>query len=80
MLEVFPGWGTVLRTFVAAIPGLMVIVVILACVMGGVYHRDRVGGDRGRVLALPDRVVVYRTMDRDKLLKVARPRRRRRPA
>jgi tripartite ATP-independent transporter DctM subunit len=36
MLEVFPGWGTVLRTFIAALPGLGVIAVILGCVMGGV--------------------------------------------
>ncbi|MDY7577103.1 TRAP transporter large permease [Herbaspirillum sp. RTI4] len=36
MLERFPGWYAVLRSFLAAVPGLMVIIVILGCVMGGV--------------------------------------------
>src|ERR1700674_1993971 len=35
MLERFPGWAAVVRTFVAAIPGLLVIVIILVCVMEG---------------------------------------------
>ncbi|CAB3770137.1 TRAP transporter large permease [Paraburkholderia solisilvae] len=36
VLQKFPGWLTVARTFVGALPGLMVIAIILFCVAKGV--------------------------------------------
>ena len=68
MLEVFPGWGAVLRTFVAAIPGLMVIVVILACVMGGVTTATEAAAI-AVAYSLCLTAFFYRTMDRSKLLR-----------
>ena len=77
--QVFPGWGAVLRTFIASLPGLMVIVIILACVMGGVTTATEAAAI-AVAYSLFLTVVVYRTMTRAKLLQLARPRRRRRPA
>lgn len=34
---VFPGWGEVARTFAAALPGLLVIVIILTGILSGVF-------------------------------------------
>lgn len=34
---VFPGWGEVVRTFVAALPGLLVVVIILTGILSGVF-------------------------------------------
>src|SRR6267154_700259 len=36
LIEKFPGWGAVVRYFVASVPGLLVVVIILFCVMAGV--------------------------------------------
>jgi len=33
----FPGWGEVLRAFVAALPGLLVVVIIVAGILSGVF-------------------------------------------
>src|SRR5437016_4517283 len=38
MVERFPGWNAVLRAFVASVPGLLVIVIILVCVMEGIFR------------------------------------------
>ncbi|MGN6232322.1 MAG: TRAP transporter large permease [Trinickia sp.] len=35
-LPMFPGWGTVAKSFVGAIPGLFVILIILTCVAKGI--------------------------------------------
>ena len=34
---VFPGWGTVARTFAAALPGLLVVAIILTGILSGVF-------------------------------------------
>lgn len=34
---VFPGWGEVARTFAAALPGLLVVVIILTGILSGVF-------------------------------------------
>ena len=68
MIETFPGRGVVLRTFVAAIPGLLVIVVILACVMGGVTTATEAAAI-AVAYSLCLTGLFYRTMDRTKLLR-----------
>ena len=66
MVERFPGWATVVRTFVAAIPGLLVIAVILGCVMGGITTATEAAAI-AVAYSLLLTAVVYRTMDRAKL-------------
>jgi tripartite ATP-independent transporter DctM subunit len=68
MVERFPGWGAVLRTFVAAIPGLLVIVIILACVMQGIATATEAAAIAVSYSLLLT-VVIYRTMTRAKLFK-----------
>lgn len=68
MVERFPGWGMVGKTFLAAIPGLMVIVIILACVMKGVATATEAAAI-AVTYSLLLTVVAYRTMTREKLFK-----------
>jgi len=68
MVERFPGWRAVLTTFVAAIPGLMVIVVILGCVMGGVTTATEAAAI-AVAYSLLLTSLIYRTMSREKLIK-----------
>jgi tripartite ATP-independent transporter DctM subunit len=68
MVEIFPGWSVVLRTFVAAIPGLLVIGVILGCVMGGVTTATEAAAI-AVAYSLCLTAFFYRTMSRTKLLK-----------
>ncbi|QNK65986.1 TRAP transporter large permease [Variovorax sp. PAMC26660] len=68
MVERFPGWGMVSKTFLAAIPGLMVIVIILVCVMQGVATATEAAAI-AVTYSLLLTVVAYRTMTREKLFK-----------
>ncbi len=68
MVERFPGWGMVGKTFLAAIPGLMVIVIILVCVMQGVATATEAAAI-AVTYSLLLTVVAYRTMTREKLFK-----------
>lgn len=68
MVERFPGWGMVAKTFLAAIPGLMVIVIILVCVMQGVATATEAAAI-AVTYSLLLTVVAYRTMTREKLFK-----------
>ena len=68
MLERFPGWAAVVRTFVAAIPGLLVIVIILVCVMEGITTATEAAAI-AVTYSLLLTVVIYRTMTRQKLFK-----------
>ncbi|KQW55366.1 TRAP transporter large permease [Variovorax sp. Root411] len=68
MVERFPGWGMVAKTFLAAIPGLMVIVIILVCVMKGVATATEAAAI-AVTYSLLLTVVAYRTMSREKLFK-----------
>src|SRR5689334_10918831 len=68
MVERFPGWGTVVRTFIAAIPGLLVIAIILFCVMEGVATATEAAAI-AVTYSLLLTVVVYRTMTKTALLK-----------
>jgi len=68
MIERFPGWNAVLRTFIASIPGLMVIVIILVCVMEGIATATEAAAI-AVTYSLLLTVVIYRTMTKQKLFK-----------
>ena len=68
MIERFPGWAAVLRTFIASIPGLMVIVIILVCVMEGIATATEAAAI-AVTYSLLLTVVIYRTMTKQKLFK-----------
>ena len=68
MLEKFPGWSAVLRTFVASMPGLMVVVIILVCIMKGVATATEAAAIAVSYSLLLT-VFIYRTMNKEKLLK-----------
>ncbi len=67
MIERFPGWSAVLRTFIASIPGLMIIVIILICVMEGIATATEAAAIAVSYSLLLT-VVIYRTMTKKKLL------------
>lgn len=68
MITKFPGWHMVLRTFIAAIPGLLVIAVILGCVMGGVATATEAAAI-AVTYSLCLTALAYRTLSREKLMK-----------
>ena len=68
MVERFPGWGMVLRTLIAAVPGLLVIAVILGCVMGGVTTATEAAAI-AVTYSLLLTTVVYRSLSRKNLMK-----------
>ena len=68
MLTMFPGWGMVFRSFLAAMPGLFVIAVILGCVMGGVTTATEAAAI-AVAYSLALTTLVYRSIDRKILVK-----------
>ncbi|CAN5823405.1 TRAP transporter large permease [soil metagenome] len=68
MIERFPGWNAVLRSFIASIPGLMVIVIILVCVMEGIATATEAAAI-AVTYSLLLTVVIYQTMTKQKLFK-----------
>src|SRR3989440_3283786 len=68
MLEKFPGWNAVLRAFVASVPGLLVVVIILVCVMEGITTATEAAAI-AVTYSLILTIVIYRTMSKDKLLR-----------
>jgi tripartite ATP-independent transporter DctM subunit len=68
MVEKFPGWAAVLRSFIASVPGLMVIVIILLCVMEGITTATEAAAI-AVTYSLILTVFVYRTMTRSNLMK-----------
>lgn len=67
MITHFPGWMAVLRHFIAALPGLMVIAVILGCVMGGVTTATEAAAI-AVTYSLLLTTVVYRSLSRQALI------------
>jgi tripartite ATP-independent transporter DctM subunit len=65
-LQVFPGWFAVLRAFLGALPGLLVIAIILFCVARGIATATE-AASIAVMYSLALTVVVYRTMTREKL-------------
>jgi tripartite ATP-independent transporter DctM subunit len=68
MVEKFPGWGAVLSTFVASLPGLMVIAIILVCVMEGITTATEAAAI-AVTYSLLLTTLIYRTMTKQKLLR-----------
>jgi len=67
-LDAFPGWIAVLTSFVAAIPGLLVVVIILGCIIMGVTTATEAAAIAvGYSLLLT--IFGYRTMNWEKLMK-----------
>jgi len=64
----FPGWGEVLRAFVAALPGLLVIVIIVAGILSGVFTATE-SAATAVFWALLVTVFVYRTLSWQNFLK-----------
>jgi tripartite ATP-independent transporter DctM subunit len=57
----FPGWGEVLRAFGAALPGLLVVVIILVGILSGAFTATE-SASIAVAWALAITVLVYRTM------------------
>ncbi len=68
LVQRFPGWGAVLRTFIASLPGLMVVAIILVCVMKGITTATEAAAI-AVTYSLLLTVFVYRTMTRRNLVK-----------
>ena len=66
----FPGWYAVLVSFVAALPGLFVVILILGCIISGATTATEAAGI-AVAYSLLLTFVVYRTMDWNKLMKAA---------
>jgi tripartite ATP-independent transporter DctM subunit len=65
-LQKFPGWAAVARTFVGALPGLMVIAIILFCVAKGIATATEAAAI-AVTYSLVLTFVAYRTMTMKKL-------------
>ena len=66
MIRMFPGWAMVLRTAIASLPGLAIIGIILACVMGGVTTATEAAAI-AVAYSLFLTTVVYRSITREKM-------------
>jgi len=67
-LAKFPGWPTVARSLVSALPGLFVILIILGCVANGVATATEAAAI-AVAYSLVLTIVVYRSMTRERLFK-----------
>lgn len=65
-LQKFPGWYAVARTFLGALPGLMVIAIILVCVAKGIATATEAAAI-AVFYSLVLTIVVYRSMTMKKL-------------
>ena len=63
----FPGWHAVLVSFVAALPGLFVVILILGCIVSGATTATEAAGI-AVTYSLLLTFVIYRTMNWHKLM------------
>ena len=68
LVQRFPGWGAVLRSFIASLPGLMVVAIILICVMKGITTATEAAAI-AVTYSLLLTVFIYRTMTRQNFIK-----------
>lgn len=68
LVEKFPGLNAVLRTFIASVPGLLVIIIILVCVMEGITTATEAAAI-AVTYSLILTIFIYRTMTKEKLVK-----------
>ena len=64
----FPGWGEVLAAFVAALPGLLIVVIILVGILSGVFTATE-SAATAVLWALCVTVFVYRSLSRKDFFK-----------
>ncbi len=69
-LAAFAGWNAVLVSFVAALPGMFVVVIILTCIIMGITTATEAAGI-AVTYSLLLTFLGYRTMNWDKLMKAA---------
>ncbi len=67
-IEKFPGWAEVLRCFIASLPGLGVVAIILICILMGIATATEAAAI-AVAYALLLTLVIYRTMSFEKLYK-----------
>lgn len=68
MVEKFPGWPVVFKHFMSALPGLGVVFIILFCIMEGITTATEAAAI-AVTYSLFLTIFIYRTMNREKLLK-----------
>jgi tripartite ATP-independent transporter DctM subunit len=66
----FPGWGAVLTSFVAAVPGLFVVVLILGCILAGASTATEAAGI-AVTYSMVLTALIYRTLGWSKLMLAA---------
>src|SRR5436190_10289302 len=66
----FPGWSAVWRSLAAAAPGLLIIVIILAGILSGVFTATE-SAAVAVVYSIVLTFAIYRTMTRERFLKAA---------
>jgi len=69
-LAAFAGWNAVVLSFVAAVPGMFVVVIILGCIIAGITTATEAAGIAVTYTLLLT-FVGYRTMNWSKLMKAA---------
>ena len=69
-LDPFAGWNAVLTSFVAAIPGMFVVIIILGCIIMGITTATEAAGI-AVAYSLLLTFIGYRTMNWSKLMKAA---------
>jgi tripartite ATP-independent transporter DctM subunit len=67
---IFPGWGVVARSFAAALPGLLIMLIILAGILSGVFTATE-SASIAVVYSITLTFFIYRTMTWEKFLKAA---------
>jgi tripartite ATP-independent transporter DctM subunit len=70
MIGKFPGWHAVLVSFIAALPGLFVVLLILGCIISGATTATEAAGI-AVTYSLLLTFLIYRTMNWHKLMKAA---------
>jgi tripartite ATP-independent transporter DctM subunit len=66
----FPGWGIVARSFASALPGLMIVVLILGGILSGVFTATE-SAAVAVLYALGLTIFLYRTLTREAFIKAA---------
>ncbi|MFX9065596.1 TRAP transporter large permease subunit, partial [Acinetobacter baumannii] len=66
----FPGWDIVFRSFAASLPGLFIVVIILAGIVSGVFTASE-SSAVAVIYSLLLTTLVYRSLTWEKFLKAA---------
>ena len=66
----FPGWSIVARSFAAALPGLLIVVIILVGILSGVFTATE-SAAVAVIYALGLTIFLYKSLTREKFIKAA---------